>query len=264
MNVRQRPAVVACLGGGGAYGIGLHFGVADALREFGLPLTQAPVVGTSAGAWAGAALALGVDLGQVMEPWSRTLERRFGHRSIDTVRAVFPEGSAPQLFGVAARLPGRRVLLPAAKYGVLDVVAAAASPPPFAVPHAIEGRRYIDAGLLSICSVDLAPAADLLVVVAPIAGQHMGAAGRFSDSQTRRHIRQWKRRHGGHVLYLSPDRELAATAGRGVRNLFEPERAGPARAAGRSLAARRLADFARENPAAPDLLRRKHPSDPEA
>ena len=57
-GVGRRPAVVACLGGGGAYGIGLHFGVAQALQEFGLPLTGAPVLGTSAGAWAGAALSL--------------------------------------------------------------------------------------------------------------------------------------------------------------------------------------------------------------
>ena len=207
--------MVACLGGGGAFGFGVHFGVARALQEFGVPLTGAPVLGTSAGAWTGAALSLGVNLDRVMAPWAREPERRFGHRSVDTVRAVFTDAPAPGLFGVAARLSGRRVLLSAERLGVIDVVAASASPPPLAVPHAIERRRYIDAGLLSICSVDLAPAADLLVVVAPIAGPHMGAMGRFGDRQTRRNIRQWRREHGGEVLYLRPNRSsplLPATA----------------------------------------------------
>lgn len=73
MKVQERSAVVACLGGGGAFGIGMHFGVADALRELGIPVQDLPVLGTSAGAWAGAALAVGVELDDVMGPWSSTL-----------------------------------------------------------------------------------------------------------------------------------------------------------------------------------------------
>ena len=192
-----------------------------------------------------------------MAPWGRQPERRFGHRSVDTVRAVFTDAPAPGLLAVAARLSGRRVLLPAERFGVIDVVAASASPPPFAVPHTIEHRRYIDAGLLSMCSVDLAPAADLLVVVAPVAGPHMGAMGRFSDRQTRRNIRQWRRRCGGEVLYLRPSRELAAIAGSGVSNLFDPERAEPARASAHALTARRLDSLERRNPAALALARER-------
>ena len=184
-----------------------------------------PVLGTSAGAWAGAALAVGVEL-EVMGPWARTPARRFGHRSVDTVRPVFGDATAPHVFGVAARLSGRRVFLSAARFGVTDIVAASSSPPPFAVPHVVEGRRYIDAGLISICSVDLAPPADLLVVVAPIAGPHMGTVGRFSERQTLRHMRGWRRKSGGRVLYLRPDRQLASAAGSGVGNLFDPGRAG--------------------------------------
>ena len=249
--------MVACLGGGGAYGIGLHFGVAQALQEFGLPLTGAPVLGTSGGAWAGAALELGVELGEVMAPWARQPERRFGHRSVDTVRAVFTDAPAPALFGVAARLSGRRALLSAERFGVIDVVAASASPPPFAVPHEIEHHRYIDAGLLSICSVDLAPAADLLVVVAPIAGPYMGAMGRLWDRQTRRNIRQWRREHGGEVLYLRPNRELAAAAGSGVSSLFDPQRAQPAGAAAQTLTTRRLEVFERRSPDTVALVRQR-------
>jgi predicted acylesterase/phospholipase RssA len=218
------------------------------LQELGIPLVDLPVLGTSAGAWAGAALALGVELDAVMDPWGRTPARRFGHRSVDTVRAVFGDATAPHVFGVAARLSGRRVLLPAARHGVTAIVAASSSPPPFAVPHVVDGRRYIDAGLISICSVDLAPAADLLVVAAPIAGPHMGTVGRFSERQTLRHVRHWKRKSGGRVLYVRPDRLLASAAGSGVQNLFESGRAEPARAAAHALVQQRLHAFADQDP----------------
>ncbi len=248
MNVQERPPVVACLGGGGAFGIGMHFGVADALQELGIPLVDLPVLGTSAGAWAGAALAVGVELEAVMGPWHRTPARRFGHRSVDTVRAVFGAATVPNVFGVAARLSGRRVLLSAARHGVTAVVAASSSPPPFAVPHVVDGHRYIDAGLISICSVDLAPPADLLVVVAPIAGPYMGTVGRLSERQTLRHMRHWKRTSGGRVLYLRPDRHLASAAGSGVQNLFDPGRAEPARAVAHALVQQRMHAFVERDP----------------
>ncbi len=248
INMQERPPVVACLGGGGAFGIGMHFGVADALQELGMPLVDLPVLGTSAGAWAGAALAVGVELDAVMGPWARTPARRFGHRSVDTVRAVFGDATVPHVFGVAARLSGRRVLLSAARHGVTAVVAASSSPPPFAVPHVVDGRRYIDAGLISICSVDLAPPADLLVVAAPIAGPHMGTAGRFSERQTLRHIRHWQERSGGRVLYLRPDRHLASAAGSGIENLFDPGRAEPARAVAHTLVQQRMQVFGDRDP----------------
>ncbi len=243
---KARPGVSACLGGGGAFGIGLHFGVARALADAGVRIAQVPTIGTSAGAWAAAALALDIELETVMEPWQHTPAKRFGHRSIDTVRPVFGSRAAPSLTAVAVAVrSGRRVLLPANRYGVSEVVAASSSPPPFAVAHSLEGRRYIDAGLISICSADLAPAADLLIVVAPMGGPHMSASARMFERQTRRHMSKWKLRHGGDVLYIRPNRALARLAGRGVSGLFDFHSAAPAADAGYALASSRIAAFRR-------------------
>lgn len=245
-----RPPLIGVLGSGGAFGIGVHFGVARALEEIGIRLAQAPLVGSSAGAYAAGAFVSALDLDAVLEPWGSTPARRFGHRSIDTVREIFGDARPARMSGVAARLFGQRLLLPASRYGLVDVVAASASPPPFAVPHVIEGRHYIDPGLLSICSVDLAPPADLMVVVAPIGGAHMGRLGTLSEFQTRRHIRRWQRSGRGRALYITPDRDLAATAGSGVDDLFDPKRAPGAEAAAYALTRHRIEQFENECPGA--------------
>ena len=65
------PARVAlCLGGGGAFGIGMHDGVLRALVDDGMDLSTATFFGTSAGAWAASAFVLGMDREQVMAPWA--------------------------------------------------------------------------------------------------------------------------------------------------------------------------------------------------
>jgi predicted acylesterase/phospholipase RssA len=243
-----RPPVVAVLGSGGAYGIGVHFGVARALEEVGIRLGQAPLIGTSAGAYAAAAFVSAVDLDAVMQPWGRASNRRFGNRSIDTVREIFADIRPGTMCGVAARLLGFRVLLPASQYGIVNVVAASSSPPPFARPHPIRGRHYIDAGFLSTCSVDMAPAADLLIVVAPIGGGSMGRMGSFSERQTQRHLRDWRRKTGGKALYVCPDATLAATAGSGINALFDPRRARKAEIAAYELASGRIQRFERDFP----------------
>src|SRR5690349_7628452 len=132
----------------------MHLGVARALTAAGVPVATSHMIGTSAGAWAAGALALDIELDSVMEPWARVPAKRFGHRSVDTVRPVFGDRSSPAVTGVALALRyGRRMLLSADRYGLTDVVAAASSPPPFARAHELEGHRYIDAGLFSLCSV---------------------------------------------------------------------------------------------------------------
>ena len=62
--------MAACFGGGGAFGIGFDMGVARALTEAGIPVTSGPMLGTSAGAWTAAALAVGADLGDILAAWS--------------------------------------------------------------------------------------------------------------------------------------------------------------------------------------------------
>lgn len=51
--------MATCFGGGGAFGIGFDMGVARALTEAGIPIRSGPMLGTSAGSWTAAALAVG-------------------------------------------------------------------------------------------------------------------------------------------------------------------------------------------------------------
>jgi predicted acylesterase/phospholipase RssA len=57
--------LAGAFGGGGLFGIGYAMGVLDGLREQGINLSTAPMVGTSAGSWAAAATALGVGFDQL-------------------------------------------------------------------------------------------------------------------------------------------------------------------------------------------------------
>src|SRR6476646_8090765 len=106
-----RPPLVGVLGSGGAFGIGVHFGAARAFEEVGIRLAQAPLVGSSAGAYAAGAFVSALDLDTVLQPWGATPARRFGHKSIDTVRQIFGDARPATMSGVAARLFGQRVVL---------------------------------------------------------------------------------------------------------------------------------------------------------
>ena len=105
MNV-GRPPLVGVLGSGGAFGIGVHFGVARAFEEVGIRLAQAPLVGSSAGAYAAGAFVSALDLDTVLRPWGR--RPRAG--SVTGPSIPFAKSSVTSrpatMCGVAARLFG--------------------------------------------------------------------------------------------------------------------------------------------------------------
>ena len=117
-----------------------------------------------------------------------------------------------------ARTPS---ILSGTDHDLADLVAASSSPPRVAVPHRIDGHRYIDAGIVTTTSADRAPAADLLVVVAPTGRPrarpprgHVGADGRLE-------LMRW-RMTGGQVLYIRPDRAVGALAGTRTTDVLDP------------------------------------------
>ena len=67
MHHSTHVPLAGAFGGGGLFGIGYAMGVIEGLREQGIDLSTAPMVGTSAGSWAAAATALGVDF-QAVQP----------------------------------------------------------------------------------------------------------------------------------------------------------------------------------------------------
>jgi predicted acylesterase/phospholipase RssA len=225
LGSRRRP-IASCFGGGGSFGIGFGMGVVGGLRDAGIPVDQGPMLGTSAGAWTAASVAAGVshdDLLGLADSYEPTDDPV---RVIDMTRAVFGEHRDPRVSSVVLELPlVLRKILNGEHHTLADVVAASSSPPKFASPHSINGRKYIDAGIVRSTSVDRAESARVLVVVAPIAGGVLGNIGRVYEHVTRCEIQHWRvKSGGGDVLYVRPTRDITSLiSGRGLDGILDPE-----------------------------------------
>jgi NTE family protein len=212
-------------GGGGLFGIGYAMGVLKALRERGIDLRDAPMLGTSAGSWAAAATALNVthdDLIQLEVPrfpnprrgvLQESARQVFGSHTLSNVRVVVTE--VPRL---------RRTVLSAATTPVSELVAASSAVPGLLAPQRINGKSYVDGGVKSGCSVDLADAAHTLIVITPLAGAMFGPFGRFIESRTSLEKAIWLERHGGKFIEFSPVRATADVA-KLPQHLFDRPRA---------------------------------------
>jgi predicted acylesterase/phospholipase RssA len=205
------------------------------------------MVGTSAGAWTAAALAVGADLSEITHVWNDT-PREGKPVVIDLARSLFGYARAERVSAMAIRLPMvyPRVLA-GADHDLADLVAASSSPPRLAAPHRINGRRHVDAGILSTTSAHRVPPADLLVVVAPMVGPVLGRFGAISARMLAMELAQW-RMTGGRVLLIRPDRVVGALAGTRMSDVVEASRAEPTYRAAYELGARRIERFRTRHP----------------
>jgi predicted acylesterase/phospholipase RssA len=241
-QTRRRPKVAACFGGGGAFGLGFNMGVARALIEAGIPVSSGPMLGTSAGAWTSAALVAGIDFDEIMAAWERA-PREGKSRVIEITRPLFGEARDERVSTTAIRLPVLYpTILTGSDHGLADLVAASSSPPRVAVPHRIDGHRYIDAGIVSPTSADRAARADLLVVVAPLAGPVLGRLGAASEGMVAFELMRWRMR-GGQVLFIRPNRAVGALAGTRPTDVLDTATAEPTYRAAYELGKRRVARF---------------------
>ena len=224
---RQRHPLAMVYGGGGVFGIAYTAGVAQGLADSGLPVRTAPSLGTSAGSWTAAALALGLgyeDFDGLRPPPLPT--RRSGALA-DIARELFGEATH-RLVSVSAVCvrSGRRHVLDGGRYPLADLVAASSAVPGLLPPHRIDGRLYVDGGMWSATSIDAAGEADHVVVVAPLAGTVMGALGRAAGYLLDRELQRWRRRHpDSTVTMVAPDRAMARVAGLHPLGLFDDVRA---------------------------------------
>lgn len=239
-----RPAMAACFGGGGAFGIGFDMGVAEGLLDEGVDVRQGPMIGTSAGGYAVAALAGGIAFDQIADLWTRYTETHHGIwvRTADLTDQIYADAAATGVATVVLTLwRFRRRLLSAEEHSVSDIVAASASPIPFARPHKVGGRRYIDGGQRRLASADLAPNADLLLLVTPFCSAQQGFTGRAGLRQARKEIPLWRQSTGGEVLHIGPTRDILALDVGGMKGLADMRLAAKAfrlaRDAGRKAAA---------------------------
>jgi predicted acylesterase/phospholipase RssA len=256
VGVPSRP-IASCFGGGGAFGIGFEMGVVAGLLDSGIPVNKGPMLGTSAGAWTAASVAVGITHDELIEVSDSRHRTGDSARVIDITRSVFGDRRDSRVSAMAIQLPlGVRRSLSGGCYPLAEVVAASSSPPRLAAPHRIEGRRYIDAGITRSTSVDRAMLARVLVVVAPIAGRVLGPFGRVSEQVTRYEMQQWRLRTGGNVLFVRPTRGIAAlVAGRGLDGILDVDVARRAYEPSYELGVRCAERFFTRHPSAAEEIR---------
>jgi Patatin-like phospholipase len=120
----------------------------------------------------------------------------------------------------------RRHILDGGAYPLADLVAASSAVPGLLPPHRIDGRLYVEGGMWSATSVDAAAEADLVIVVAPLAGPVLGPMGRTAGLLLERELARWRQRHPDASIHLiRPNREIGRLAGRNPLGLFDGERA---------------------------------------
>lgn len=214
-------------GGGGVYGIAYGAGVAHGLAATGIPVATAPSLGTSAGSWVAATLALGLPYEAFDDVEVPSIPSRRGGVLADAARAVFGEATHPLVAVSAVCLSTRRRhILDGGRYPLADLAAASSAVPAIFPPHRIDGRLYIDGGMWSATSVDAAVDAHHVIVVAPLAGSILGPMGRGAGFLLERELRTWRRRNPDRTITLiRPNKVLAALAGHNPFHLFDAERA---------------------------------------
>lgn len=220
-----RPQYAGVFGGGGLFGIGYGLGVVDGLRDRGIDLSASPMLGTSAGSWVACAIALGVSFDTLVSLPVPTFPNPKQGVLAQTARLAFGENTHPNVSVVVTSLPRlTRTVLNGASIALADLVAASSAVPGLLAPHRINGVRYVDGGVRSAVSVDLAPPADTLIVIAPLAGAMFGPFGRLVDNRTDKQQDTWRTAHGGTFIEFSPK---VATAGIATlpHHLFDQDRA---------------------------------------
>lgn len=213
-------------GGGGVFGIGYIAGVAHGLAAGGIDVAGAPSLGTSAGSWAAAAIALGLTYDDVADIDPPSIPNARPGVLADRARLVFGEATHPLVSVSAWCLRSRRRhILDGGRYPLADLVAASSAVPGLLPPHRIDGRLYIDGGMWSATSLDAAAEARSVIVVAPMAGPQMGPIGRGQGLVLGRELRAWRRRHSDRrVTLIRPDAAIARHVGRNPLSLFDGDR----------------------------------------
>ncbi|MCX6395782.1 MAG: patatin-like phospholipase family protein [Propionibacteriales bacterium] len=222
-----RHPLAMVYGGGGVVGIAYTSGVAAGLRAAGIEVAAVPALGTSAGSWTAAALALGLpyqDLAALPVP---ALPSRRPGVLADVARQVFGEATHPLVSVSAVHVrSGRRHILDGGTFPLADLVAASSAVPGLLPPHRVDGRLYIDGGMWSATSVDAAAIADRVIVVAPLAGRVMGPMGRVAGALLERELGRWRDRHPtSDIRMIRPHRAMARIIGVRPLALFDAERA---------------------------------------
>lgn len=220
-DVVREPLVVT-FGGGGGYAFGFGVGVVHGLRDEGIDVTRAPMMGTSGGSHAAVALGAGMSFDDVRPEWQDYVDNvgLFWVKAAPLTETLYGTAAVDNVAAVAIRaLRFRRELLWADEFRPADMVAASSSPFPFVRPHKVDGKRYIDGGHRSAISADIAPAADVQLLLAPFSRKSQGLLGRFGARQVRKESKKWTESTGGAVVAVGPTDEMCNLPVKGMKDL---------------------------------------------
>lgn len=222
-----RHPLAMVYGGGGVVGIAYTAGVAAGLVSAGIPVAEAPALGTSAGSWTASAMALGLTYADLVDLPVPALPAVRPGVLAETARLVFGESTHDLVCVSAVSLrSGRRHILDGNHYPLADLVAASSAVPGLLPPHRVEGRLYVDGGMWSATSVDAAADAAQVIVVAPMAGRVMGPVGRVAGALLERELGRWRNRHPqAEIQLIRPNRAMAKIVSIRPLALFDAERA---------------------------------------
>lgn len=225
--LEKRHPLAMVYGGGGVVGIAYTAGVAAGLVTAGIPVQEAPALGTSAGAWTASAMALGLSYDDLADLPVPSLPAVRAGLLADIARLAFGESTHPLVSVSAVNVrSARRHILDGGTYPLADLVAASSAVPGLLPPHRIDGRLYVDGGMWSATSVDAAAESDRVIVVAPLAGRVMGPMGRVAGALLERELGRWRNRHPEANLHMiRPNRAMAKIVGVRPLALFDAERA---------------------------------------
>lgn len=227
----KSPSLV--LGGGGPFGIAFEYGIYESLRDAGVDLKDSQMLGTSAGSWVASFIATGrgyadvADIPQIKVPnWEPGFLQSIA-------RDVLGDDRAANVRAMAYRLPSRHrpvagpEKLRGTDHDLADIVAASSAVPGLFRPVRIGDEYYVDGGVRSIVSADVAPKSRRVLAIAALGrhlkqqvGQHKIGVGPALEWQLRRELGNWKRRYGGEVAYVQPNEKIAGLV-EGPMDLFD-------------------------------------------
>lgn len=220
-----RPRLSAAFGGGGVFGIGYSMGVASVLMESGIDLGHTQMIGTSAGSWTAAAIATGTSFERLRDVPEVTVPNFASHLLRGIATEIFGDKRSPLVTASVVQLPRmQRVLLHGGRHRLADMVAASSAVPGLFRPVVIGGKAYVDGGVRSMASANLAASAEDLIVIAPIAGPMLGPGGRAMELLMRRELARWQRTNRGRVHLIRPNSAIAALVKQPM-HLFDKARA---------------------------------------
>ncbi len=215
-NSNDKPELALALAGGGSYAIAVQMAIIETLQEeYGIEVQNAEILGTSGGSVSGGLIVSGKTYEDVENiPQISFPNYKPGYMK-GVMNEVFGDEYAFNLRAMAFEVPHMR----AAKlrdHSIADKAAASSTIPGLFLPHHIDGKLYVDGGVRSITSADVAPRAHNLITISafarhfkPPVGNLRIPAGQFLEHRLNRQMKTWQRKHNGKAVHIYPDAEVS-------------------------------------------------------